>query len=141
MTVAVFLHVVGAVEVPGFGTFYADLWWWDHLTHAASASLVAGLGYVVVRAVDEHTDALVVPGRYTVVVTLVIVLAVGVYWEVLEFAVGHVSVGGETALTQYGVGDTVEDLAFDALGGLVAAAVGFGHLAPLVGTVRDRLDG
>jgi hypothetical protein len=139
ITAAVFLHALGALEVGGF-SFYADVWWWDHLTHAATGSLVAGAGYSVVRAVDEHTDAIVLTPRFTFVFTLLFVLAFGVYWEVLEFALGHVTVGGETPLTQYGVEDTMKDLAFDAVGGVLAATFGAAHLSSLVGDLERRLD-
>jgi len=125
LTTAVFLHVVGAVGLPGApGNFYSDVWWWDHVTHAASASLVAGIGYALLRAIDEHGDAVALPTQLTFVFTLLLVLAVGVYWEIFEFALGHVRIGGDSALTQYGVADTLQDLAFDAAGGLIAAVLG-----------------
>ncbi|MFB6137344.1 MAG: hypothetical protein ABEJ42_03240 [Halobacteriaceae archaeon] len=125
VTGAVFLHVVGAVGLPGVpGNLYTGVWWWDHLTHAASAGLVAAMGYVTLRALDEHSDAVDLPAELTVALTLLLVLAFGVYWEGFEYALGHGQVGGESALTQYGVEDTLEDLAFDAAGGLVAGVLG-----------------
>lgn len=129
LTMAVFLHVVGAVGIPGVpGNFYSDIWWWDHLTHAASASLVAGIGYAVLRAIDEHSESVMLPKKLTFIFTLLFVLAFGVYWEIFEFAVGHIKISGESALTQYGVEDSLEDLAFDAIGGLIAATLGEIHL-------------
>jgi hypothetical protein len=139
ITGAVFLHAVGALEVGGY-SFYGDLWWWDHLTHVATGSLVAGAGYSVVRAVDEHTDAIVLTPRFTFVFTVLFVLAFGVYWEVVEFALGQVTVGGESPLTQYGLEDTMKDLAFDAVGGVVAATFGAAHLSSLVDELERRLD-
>jgi hypothetical protein len=139
ITAAVFLHAIGALEVGGF-SFYSDVWWWDHLTHVASGSLVAGAGYSVVRAVDEHTDAIVLTPRFTFVFTLLFVLAFGVYWEVAEFALGQVTVGGETPLTQYGIEDTMKDLAFDAVGGVLAATLGAAHLSTFVDDLERRLD-
>lgn len=130
VTGAAFLHAVGALGVPGApGNLYSGLWWWDHVTHATSASVVAVAGYGVVRALDDH-DAVVLPGPIAFGVTLAIVLAVGVYWEILEYAAGHLSVFGESALTQYGADDTAADLAFDALGGLVVAAWSVRRLSP-----------
>lgn len=121
LTGAAFLHAVGAIGLPGAaGNLYSQLWWWDHLTHTASAAVVAIAGYGLVRALDER-DRVALPPAVAVVVTLAIVLAVGVYWEVFEYAIGHVRVFGGSALTQYGAGDTAADLAFDALGGLVVA--------------------
>lgn len=136
LTAAVFLHVVGAVGVPGVpGNLYSDVWWWDHLTHVATASLVAGMGYASLRAIDEHVDDVDLPRELTFAFTLLFVLAAGVYWEIFEFAVGHVRVSGESALTQYGVEDTLVDLAFDAVGGLVAASLAQAYR---VGTGLER---
>lgn len=122
LTGAAFLHAVGAIGLPGAGgNLYSQLWWWDHLTHTASATVVAGAGFGVVRTLDDH-EKLAFPPAVAFAVTLAIVLAVGVYWEVFEWAVGHFQIFGESALTQYGSGDTAADLAFDGLGGLAVAA-------------------
>ena len=51
ITVAVFLHAIGMLGL------YDEVWWWDHLTHLLSATLVAGVGYATARAFDEHSDA------------------------------------------------------------------------------------
>jgi glycopeptide antibiotics resistance protein len=124
ITLAVFLHVVGALGLPGIeGTLYSSTWWWDHVTHATSASLVVAIGYSLLRSVDEHVESVDLPPELTFVFTFLLVLAVGVYWEVLEFALSFVTISGERALTQYGVGDTLGDLAFDTLGGLFAALI------------------
>jgi len=48
--------------------------------------------------------------------------------------------GGETPLTQYGVEDTMKDLAFDAVGGVLAATFGAAHLSSLVDDLERRLD-
>ncbi|MDY6765223.1 MAG: hypothetical protein SV377_06005 [Halobacteria archaeon] len=141
ITGAVFLHVIGAVGIPGTGiNFYNSIWWWDHLTHAASASLIAGAGYSIVRAVDEHTDAIYLPYRFTSVFILLFVLAFGVYWEVFEFGVAHIELRGKSVLTQYGVEDTMKDLVFNTVGGLIAATWGTAHLTPVVRGIRERLE-
>lgn len=125
LTAAVFLHVIGALGLPLIeGTLYGSTWWWDHGTHAASASLIAGVGYSLLRSVDEHSEQVELPPGMTFVFTLLLVLAVGVYWEVLEYGIGHIQISGESPLTQYGIRDTLEDLAFDAAGGFIAAVLG-----------------
>jgi len=46
ITGAVWLHALGTVGMPGADqNFYATIWWWDHLTHALSSSIVAAVGY------------------------------------------------------------------------------------------------
>lgn len=135
LTGAVFLHALGTVGLPGAGSFYTSVSWWDHLTHGLSASVVAGVGYTVARALDVHTDAVRLPPRFMFVFVLLFVLAFGVLWEVLEFAVG-----GYGFLTQYGIEDTLLDLVFDTLGGLVVALWGTAHLSDVVDALASRLE-
>jgi hypothetical protein len=54
ITAAVFLHALGTVGVPGSTfSFYATVWWYDHLTHTLSATLVAAIGYVLEDLVEH----------------------------------------------------------------------------------------
>ncbi|MEZ3115385.1 hypothetical protein RYH80_05565 [Halobaculum sp. MBLA0147] len=143
ITAAVFLHAFGVVGIPGTeGSFYRDLWWWDHLTHALSSSVVAGVGYTVVRGIDEHTESISLPPRFTFVFVVVFVAAFGVFWEVIEFALGGLSslTGSGQVLTQYGLGDTMLDLLFDLVGGVAVGLYGTAHLTDLSGEVAARLD-
>ncbi|MFC4359160.1 hypothetical protein ACFO0N_14530 [Halobium salinum] len=142
ITSAVFLHALGTVGLPGMeDSFYQSVWWWDHLTHALSASVVAAVGYTTARAIDEHTDAIHLPGRFMFVFILLFVLAFGVFWEVIEFAVSlaAAALGADSVLTQYGLDDTLLDLVFNTLGGVVVALWGTAHLSDVVGAVTDRL--
>ncbi|MFB6303973.1 MAG: hypothetical protein ABEH47_02305 [Haloferacaceae archaeon] len=143
LTTAVFLHALGTVGLPGAEeSFYRSVWWWDHLTHALSSSVVAGVGYAVVRAIDVHSDAVVLPRRFLVVFLLVFVVAFGVFWEVIEFVLGELAaaLGTGKVLTQYGLDDTMLDLAFDLVGAVVVAVWGTAHLSGLVETVARRFE-
>jgi hypothetical protein len=143
LTTAVFLHAVGTVGLPGAElNFYQTVWWWDHLTHSLSSSVVAGVGYATVRAIDEHTDQVYLPREFTFVFVLCFVVAFGVLWEVLEFAVGGLGalLGGDAILTQYGLEDTLLDLVFDIVGGVVVALWGAAYLGDVVGALARRLD-
>ena len=143
ITSAVFLHAVGTVGVPGSGvSFYRSVWWWDHLTHTLSSSVVAAAGYATARAFDQHTDAVSLPPRFVFVFILTFVIAFGVCWEVIEFALGGLSAmtGAGQVLTQYGLGDTMLDLIFDALGGVIVATWGTVHLTDVVGALSSRFD-
>lgn len=133
---AVFLHTVGMVGA------YTAVGWWDHLTHTLSATIVAGVGYATVRAFDEYSDAVSFPPRFVSVYVLLFTLALGVLWEVLEFAARAASdaLGIDAVLVQYGVGDTVLDLVFDAVGASMVALFGTGPLSGLVESIRIRLD-
>ena len=143
ITGAVFLHALGTVGLPGSTlSFYRSVWWYDHVTHALSASVVAAAGYVTARAFDRHDDSLYLPPRFMVVFVLLLTIAFGVFWEVLEFAIGGISalVGSGSVLTQYGLEDTMLDLVFDSIGAVVVAIWGTAHLTDVVGAIEDRLD-
>jgi hypothetical protein len=143
ITTAVFLHALGTVGLPGSQlSFYQSVWWWDHLTHALSASVVAATGYATVRAIDLHTDQVYLPPQFTFVFVLMFVVAFGVLWEVLEFAVGGVAafLGGDAILTQYGLEDTLLDLVFDIIGGFVVAVWGTAYLSDVVGALVRHLE-
>lgn len=143
ITAAVFLHAVGTVGLPGSPlNLYQSVWWWDHLTHGLSASVVAAVGYATARALDLHSDDIHLPSRFMFVYIVLFVLAFGVLWEVLEFAVGRVGplLGIGSVLTQYGLEDTMLDLVFDTIGAVVVATWGTAHLNDVVGIVADRLN-
>lgn len=143
ITVAVFLHALGTVGIPG-GTisFYQSVWWWDHLTHALSSSIVAAVGYSTVRALDQHTPGISLPPKFMFAFILLFVLAFGVLWEVLEFGIAGLAslTRSETVLTQYGLSDTMLDLVFDMIGGVIVAIWGTAHLTDIVGALIDRMD-
>lgn len=144
ITSAVFLHAVGVIGLPWSDVnFYASVWWWDHVTHALSSSLVAAVGYTTVRALDRHSEDISIPPRFMFVFILLFVLAFGVAWEVLEFTITLVAeaTGNATVLTQFGLDDTMLDLVFDTVGAVVVAIWGTAHLTDAIGYVEGWLDG
>jgi len=142
ITSAVFLHALGTVGVPGTGlSFYQSVWWWDHLTHALSSSIVAGVGYAFVRAVQEHEPDVSFPPVFTFAFLLVVVMAFGVFWEVVEFAIGRLGtvLGSAAVLTQYGLEDSMKDLLFNSLGALIVAVWGTAYLTDVASDLADRM--
>jgi uncharacterized membrane protein YjdF len=135
ITSAVFLHTLGSAW------FYAQIPWWDHLTHALSASLIAGAGYTTLRAIDLHSDEIHIPSRFAFVFILVVVLAFGVVWELFEFGLDIVAdeTGIQMPLAQYGIDDTVLDLMYNSVGALIVAVFGQAHLSGVAERVRDGL--
>lgn len=143
ITAAVFLHALGTVGLPGMAAnFYASVWWYDHVTHALSSSLVAAAGYATARAVDEHREELYFPPKFVFAFILSATLAFGVGWEIVEFAVGTASttLTSTPALTQYGVGDTMLDLVFDAIGAVIVAIWGTARLVDVTAALGVRMD-
>jgi len=144
ITAAVFLHALGAVGIPGteLESFYRQVWWWDHMTHALSASVVAAAGYATARAIDLHSEEVSLPPRFMFVFILLLTVAFGVFWEVIEFAIAEAAaaMGGAPVLTQYGLDDTLLDLVFDTIGAVVVATWGTAYLGDVVGAITDRFE-
>ncbi len=117
---AVLLHTVGMAGP------YETIWWWDHLTHTLSAALVAGVGYAVADALDEHARGITLPRDFLFVYVILFTMAAGVLWEVLEFGGRELAqgVGQQPILIQYGAQDTVLDLLFDAVGAVIVGVLG-----------------
>ncbi|MFW5917218.1 MAG: hypothetical protein ACOCRD_02275 [Halorubrum sp.] len=137
ITSAVFLHTLGSAW------FYAQIGWWDHLTHALSASLIAGAGYTTLRAVDIHSDEIKIPSRFAFVFIFVVVLAFGVVWELFEFALDIVAdeTGISMPLAQFGLDDTVLDVMYNSVGALIVATFGQAHLTGVAERAREALFG
>jgi uncharacterized membrane protein YjdF len=135
ITTAVFLHTVGSAG------FYARVEWWDHMTHALSASLVAAVGYTTLRAIDLHSDGIRIPSRFAFVFIVLIVLAFGVLWELFEFGLDIVATetGIDMPLAQHGLDDTVLDLMYNTAGAVLVGLFGQAHLTGVAELVRDRL--
>jgi len=156
ITAAVFLHALGTVPLPADlvapvgdvapgqqrASLYRSGYWWDHMTHALSSSVVAAAGYATVRALDEHDQGIVIPPRFMFVVIVLFVLAFGVFWEVVEFAIGGAAetFGTGSVLTQYGVEDTLYDLFYNTLGAVVVGIWGTAYLTDVVGAIERRLE-
>jgi uncharacterized membrane protein YjdF len=135
ITTAVFLHTLGSAGL------YGRIFFWDNITHAMSASLIAAAGYTVARAVDIHSDDIHIPRRVAFVYIFVIVLSFGVVWELFEFGldIAADATGLEMPLAQHGLDDTVRDMMFNSLGALLVAAFGQAHLAGIAQLVQERL--
>ncbi len=141
IVLALFLHVVG-----GFYGFYDRISWWDHLTHAMSASLVAALGLVFVVSIDRYYESIYLPRPFLAFFIVMFTMAFGVMWELMEFGID----GLTGSLMQYSLDDSMLDMLFDGFAGFFVAATTtqylFKHTPPEkfaesfdVGAARGRL--
>jgi len=135
VTVAATLHAIGAIGP------YQAFDWYDSVTHTVSATLVAGVGYAVARAAELHTKDVSFDPTFRGAFVLLFVLAVGVWWEILEFGTGGIAaaIGGEPVLAQYGADDIAKDLAFDAVGGVVVILLGSDRFDVMARAVTHRV--
>lgn len=134
VALAAILHAVGAAGP------YRTVPMFDQVAHAVSATLIAGFGYVIVRALEIEYDDVRIPPSLRVVFILVFATSFGVAWEILEFATGLLAtvIGGEPLLAQYGPSDVVLDLLFNSLGGVVVALWGTSYFDGLRRAVVGR---
>lgn len=126
ITIAMLLHTAGSLRL------YEQYQWYDEITHTASATLIAGVGYASFRALELHSNEIDVPAKFRAVFIIVFVLAAGLFWEVLEFTFGGL-------VTVYGIDDIVTDFVFNAVGAILVAIWGTGYVDGLIGFFRERL--
>lgn len=121
---ALFLHPMGGL----FG-FYNTIWYFDHITHFMSATLVSSIGYVLARSRWGHSGI----GRWLVpAFTMAFILTAGFVWEIIEILT--------PVLTVYGPNDTAMDYVFNTVGGLVVIAFGRYVLAEAADDLDTRID-
>lgn len=135
IVIPVFLHALGS-----FG-LYNMLGLWDNLTHALSSSLVAATGYATFRAFDVHDEAVVLPRKFVAGFILVFTLAFGVLWELLEFGLDGLATmtGTVSVLAQVSLANTMSDLVFDLVGGVLVAVWGAAYLSGVSRSLAERL--
>ncbi|KAB1189893.1 hypothetical protein GJR96_17065 [Haloferax sp. MBLA0076] len=95
---------------------YDDVWWWDHLTHTHSATVVGGVVHVVSQRRGKDPRPRVVAA----------ILCLGIVWELTEYAIhfGAKRLGIEPILVSYGKVDTALDLVFNLFGAILVVLFG-----------------
>lgn len=107
---AMFTHSLGMLGP------YDDMWWWDHLTHAHTATLLGGLVHAGARRRGFDPRPRVIAA----------VVVCGTLWELVEYAIHAVArrLGVEPILVSYGRRDTALDLLFNLVGALLVLVLG-----------------
>ena len=117
---ALFVHVLGS-----FSGFYDNVPGWDHLTHAMSASLIAALGFILVASIDKYAESIYLPRVFLALLIVMLTMGVGVIWEIMEYLIDSAT----GSHLQYSLDDTMRDLFFDTIGGIVVAIGGAYYLS------------
>ena len=107
---AMFAHAAGFLGP------YDDTWWWDHVTHVLSATLLGGVVHVAAHRRDRDPDRAVFAS----------IVGGGLLWEGLEYTIHRLSdrLGVEPVLVYYGLRDTLKDLLFNLLGAILVLVFG-----------------
>jgi hypothetical protein len=101
--------------------FYDRIWWWDLMLHGFSAFIMGLIGFLAIY-VFYMTHRVSVAPIYVSIITFAMANSVGVLWEIFEFVADWFFA---TNLQQSGLVDTMTDLMINAIGALVAAAIGY----------------
>ena len=119
--IAMLAHVVGMLGP------YDDTWWWDHVTHVLSATLLGGFVHATAH---RH-------GRDSQRCVLAAIVGGGLLWESTEYAIQQLSdhLGIKPVLVYYGPRDTLGDLFFNLLGALLVLLFGDRLLRNFTGDV------
>ncbi|AGN02603.1 hypothetical protein L593_13320 [Salinarchaeum sp. Harcht-Bsk1] len=122
---SVWLATAGLVHTVGMFGPYDWVWWWDHVTHTLSATLLAALVYATFLAADRHVAGIGFDAPTLAAGTILVTLALGVVWEFLELWTRELGKarGVDPILEYYGLDDTVYDLAFDVLGAVIVVGL------------------
>lgn len=119
------IAIAGGLHTIGMTTIYERVWWWDHLTHLVSATLIAAVVYGALIAIEaDPATTEIAPGRI-VELTIVITLVAGIFWEIIELVGRDIAVllDREPMLVPYGRYDTALDLVVDVVGAVLVIAV------------------
>lgn len=114
ITFSLFFHTVG-----GYLNFYESIPYYDHLTHFISSSAVALIGVAALYVLAFHTNLVTLPPAGFGIFTIFFVMSMGVVWEFLEWSIDSFT---GTQL-QHGLGDTMMDLMFDTVAGLLIGII------------------
>lgn len=101
--------------------FYEQYWWWDILLHGGSAVGFGLFSFLLVFMLFQG-DRYSAPPIAIAFITFSCAVAVGVSWEILEFAVDELF---GFNMQKSGLQDTMWDLIVDCLGASLAALAGF----------------
>ncbi len=119
MVLALFLHTGG-----GALDAYRDIPGWDHITHFLSTAVTSLMAFVVMAIIDAYTTEIKLNAPLLIFFIIIFSLAMGVIWEFCEFT-SDMFFGTHNQLSNT---DTMLDLFFDFLGGIIVALPGAFYL-------------
>jgi len=127
--------------------FYVLIPYWDLVLHACSGLMLGAIGFSVVSLLnDADRVRITMSPLFVAVFAFCFALALGVIWEIYEFAMdGVLGLNMQRALGSDGSGlagraaleDTMTDLLVDELGGLVMSAAGYVSLKRGMGWINS----
>jgi hypothetical protein len=117
ITLALFLHIAGGEAAFGF---YYNIPYWDRITHFVGSATIALFGFITVAVIDGYSEDVKFNVPMLAFFTVIFTLAMGAIWEMIEFFSDQLLLTNE----QWSNADTMADLIFDLIGGLIIAIPG-----------------
>lgn len=115
--------------------YYLRFWWWDLMLHSLSALVLGFTGFLLVYSFHTTNRIKAAPG-YLAIFSFGFALTLGTLWEIFEFAMdGALGLN----MQKSGLVDTMTDLIVDAVGGLLAAWIGYWYVKGGDFLFADRL--
>lgn len=119
IVLALFLHSGG-----GALNAYHAIPGWDHITHFTGTAVVALLGLMIMAIIDGYSEQIRFNTPMLIFFVIIFALAMGTVWEMFEFSSDKIFGTHE----QWSLDDTMWDLIFDMIGGIIVAVPGAFYL-------------
>jgi hypothetical protein len=114
ITLSIFLHVIG-----GYLHFYYLIVFYDHITHFLTSATISLLGVTLLYILTYHFKILKLPAIGFGILTVFTTISMGVFWEFMEWGI-DLLMGTNF---QWGLQDTMMDLFFDAVAGIIVGTI------------------
>ncbi len=134
-TLATCLFLSASFGLGEVSQFYEKFWWWDLLLHSFAA-LVLGLAGFLFVYVFYKTNRIRMAPIYVSFITFGTAITMGTLWEIFEFLMDW---GAGLNMQKSGLVDTMTDLIVDAIGGLIAAWIGYQYVRGGDSLIADRI--
>lgn len=115
--------------------FYHKFWWWDLLLHSFSAFVIGLFGFLFVY-VFYRSNRIRMSPVFVAFISFSTAVTMGVLWEIFEYLIDW-SWGFN--MQKSGLDDTMTDLIVNAIGGLVAAWIGYQYVKGGDSLIADRI--
>jgi len=130
------LFVFAALFLGEIRNYYERIWWWDIALHVSSGLLFGIVGFLLVYVLNENERvAIQMRPRFVALFACTFSMAVGVLWEILEFAIDQAfgaHMQKPSLADPSGLTDTMWDLIVNVLGALAISAFGWWYM------IRDQ---
>jgi hypothetical protein len=125
ITLSLYLHIAGY----SLGLYESAYPYYDKFAHLVSSTTIAMLMFLLVLILNRYGNIRF--SRIMIFFTVFLfTLALGSIWEILEFSIDQVF-GNRlhfNTMLQHGLDDTMSDLIFNLIGGLIVASIGTWYL-------------